>query len=131
MRITLNEKESARKTDSIRELDDTLEFAKLEAIRENKLNIVFLEANNGNELSVVVGGDETVLGFTFSDGNPPYYASKGNSEDIEPILSGFVGLEHHTEYTRSNVISSTRALLAIHEFFNFGDLPKSIQWVEV
>jgi hypothetical protein len=59
------------------ELDRMIAMAAEEAQARGKLNIVFLDAPDGNELSLVVGGDETVLGFVHGHRDPPYYATRG------------------------------------------------------
>ena len=131
MKITIHEKEPAIRVNSIEELDSVLFEAANEAKLGEKLNIIYLEADNGNAISIAVGGDETVLGFTYSHNNPPYYASRGISGDEEPVLTAYVYLEHHTEYPRRNVIPIALAISAIHEFIESGELPASIQWIEV
>jgi hypothetical protein len=53
---------------------------------------------------MVVGGDETVLGFDYRHRNPPYYSSRGPSNGEEPILSCQLTFQHHTEFPRKYVI---------------------------
>jgi len=131
MKIIIHETEPAIQVSTTDELEKVLLKATEEAKGLNKNNIIFLQADNGNEMSVAVGGGETVLGFTYSHNNPPYYASKGSSKVEEPVFTGYVSLEHHTEYPRFNVIPYEEALLAIHEFYSSGELPGTIKWVEV
>lgn len=68
------------------------------------LNVIYIEAANGNALSIVVGCGETVLGFSYGHGNPPYYESRGPAVDDEPVLTGYVSYKHHTEFPRRCVI---------------------------
>jgi len=59
------------------QLDFTLRDSGLDAKAVGKLNIIFLYAPNCDCLSLVLGGDETVVGFDCGHGEPPYYASSG------------------------------------------------------
>lgn len=93
--------------------------------------MVILKADNGNELSLVVGGDETVLGFTGAHLDPPYYASKGKDEGDGALMVCFLFFEHHTEFPRPWVIPFPAGLCAVHEFYRTGRLPACIEWVEV
>jgi hypothetical protein len=93
------------------------------------LNVIFLKAANGNNLSFVVGGDDTVLSFTYGYRNPPYYASRGADTSTPPIMTCYVGLVHHTEFPRKYLIPFERGLTAAQEFAESGTVPRSIEWV--
>jgi hypothetical protein len=77
---------------SVAELEQTLADAASRAQAAQMLNVVFLHAANGDQLSLVVGGDETVLGYNLGHGNPPYYASAGEATADEPVLIAYAGL---------------------------------------
>src|ERR1043165_3228636 len=79
--------------------------AAAKAAAPSKPPIANLSADNGATLRIVLGGPETVLGFTPGDGKSPYYASRGQSDDIEPVLTCYLFMTHHTEFPRRNVIS--------------------------
>jgi hypothetical protein len=115
----------------VEQLDAVLTRAAAEARSRGLLNLVFLEAENGDFLGLVVGGEETVLCFDFGHGDPPYYASRGASSNIEPLLTCYLSLEHHTEFPRKNVIPAAEGRLAAHEFLKAGALPQCIEWEEV
>jgi immunity protein Imm1 of predicted polymorphic toxin system len=112
-------------------LDQALDKASVEARAKGKLNIVVLGAPNRDWLSLVVGGAETVVGFNYGHGNPPYYASVGKSEADEPVFTAFMGLEHHTEFPRRWVVPDAAGRQAAREFLLTGERPPSLQWVEV
>lgn len=112
-------------------LDAALDKASLEARAKGKLNIIVLGAPNRDWLSLVVGGDETVVGFNYGDGNPPYYASLGAEQTDVPVLTAFMGLEHHTEFPRRWVIPDSDGRQAAREFLLTGERPCSLRWVEV
>jgi len=131
MKIVIHEKESPLEARTVADIDRVIESATEEASAKGLLNIIELVADNGNTIDIVVGGDETVLGFQYSHRNPPYYASKGNTDNDEPVMAAFKALIHHTEFPRKWVIPLKKGMSAIHEFFQSGDLPKSIEWVEV
>ena len=80
------------------------------------LNILALYATNGDNLFLVVGGDETVVGFNYGHAGPPYYVSKGIASNNEPPLTAFLGLVHHTEFSRRSVIPSSEGRRAAMEF---------------
>jgi hypothetical protein len=112
------------------ELDRVLHQAGEEARAQAILSTIFLDAANGNVLSLVVGGDETVLTFTYGHLDPPYYASRGAAADPLPVMTCYVGLSHHTEFPRIYVVPYASGLVAAHEFVESGALPPSMQWVE-
>ena|SRR5688572_4969198 len=116
---------------STAELDQTLAEAAAQAQAAKLLNIVFLSAPNGDQLSLVVGGDETVLGFNHGHGNPPYYASAGEAQGDEPVLTAYAGLVHHTEFPRRWVVPMSTGRQAAIEFLSTCALPASVQWVAV
>jgi hypothetical protein len=90
-----------------------------------------LNDDDNNQLGLAVGGNETVLSFTYGHGDPPYYASKGKLDTDEPIFTCFLLFEHHTEFPRRQVIPFNDGVLACHEFYNLGNLPSRIEWIEV
>jgi hypothetical protein len=113
------------------ELARVLSTAATEARAAGRLNVISLEAPNGNSISFVVGADETVLGFRFGHGNPPYLASRGESSEDEPLMTAYVSLKHHTEFPRRNVVPYAVGYEAAVEFLRTGDLPQSVQWIEL
>ena len=71
MKITTHENESAILATTISDIDRVLSDAAEEARAQNKINIVFIEADNGNEISIAVGGEESVLGGTYDHNSLP------------------------------------------------------------
>jgi Immunity protein Imm1 len=112
-------------------LDAVLDEASAEAQAKGRLNIVLLSAPNRDWLSLVVGGDETVVSFNFGHGDPPYYASVGDAQTNELVLTAFVGLEHHTEFPRRWVIPTVAGRQAAREFLATGERPNSLRWEEL
>jgi hypothetical protein len=112
-------------------LDAALDKASVEARARGRLNIIVLGAPNHDWLSLVVGGNETVVGFNYGHGNPPYYASSGKDQTDWPVFTAFMGLEHHTEFPRRWVIPDAAGRQAAREFLLTGERPSSLQWVEV
>ena len=112
------------------ELDRVIDEACEEARAQDTLSIIFLDAANGNILSLVVGGDETVLTFTYGHLDPPYYASRGAATDPLPVMTCYVGLAHHTEFPRTYVVPYVDGLAAAREFAESGSLPQCLHWVE-
>ena len=115
---------------SRQELTDLLASASRLAQDAGMLAIVTLESEFGATLSIVVGGEETVLGFDASL-DPPYFVSKGASNDEQPVLECYLHFEHHTEFLRNEVIPFNLGEQAAHEFLETGVRPECVQWEEV
>lgn len=115
---------------SRQELADLLAAAGRLAKSREMLSIVTLESEVGATFSIVVGGDETVLAFEASF-DPPYFVSKGASDEDEPCLECFVHFEHHTEFYRNEVIPFNVGEQAAYEFLETGTRPECVQWQEV
>ena len=71
---------------------------------------------------MVVGGQETVLGFGSGDLNANY-ASKGASDAVEPVMTCYFMMWHHSEFPRKYVIPVADGVKAVHQFLDSGDLP--------
>lgn len=82
-------------------------------------------------MSVVVGGEETVVGYNYGHGDPPYYASVDEAHLDNPVLTAYLGLEHHTEFPRRWVVPIAAGKKAAREFLATGKRPESITWTEV
>jgi len=113
------------------QLEKVLNAETEEARRRGVLGAVLLEAVNGNVITMVVGGEETVLSFDYGHHNPPYYSSRGPSNADEPMLTCFLTFQHHTEFPRKYVIPVTDGVKAVRQFLDSGDLPTCINWEEV
>jgi len=115
----------AEDEDALRQL---LQSAQAEAAKKYKLNVVILESSIGNKLGIVLGGTDSVLTFTRADNMPPYLISRGTTEDVEPVLTCYVGLEHHTEFPRWSVVPLRHAMQGAMEFLSTGLPPRCIEW---
>jgi hypothetical protein len=113
------------------QLDEVLSGAGEEARKCKVLAGVLIEADNGNTITMVVGGNETVLSFDHGHRNPPYYASKGASDADAPIMTCLLTFQHHTEFRRKYVISVDDGAKAVRQFLDSGELPTCIKWEEV
>ena len=111
-------------------LDAMLDEASAEAHAAGKLNIILLTAPSRDWLSLVVGDEETVVGYNYGHGDPPYYVSAGQARTDEPLMTAYVGLVHHTELSRRWVIASRAGRQAAREFLATGTRPESIEWTE-
>jgi Immunity protein Imm1 len=113
---------------SWRNLRDPVTWRKKQAgARHGKrgmLGAVWIEADNRNVLTMVVGGDETALGFDDCDHrNLRCYASRGASDAVAPIMACYVAMHHHTEFPRKNVIPLSDGFRAVRQFLDSGRLP--------
>lgn len=131
LRALVYEGQSLRPLRSVAELNELLREAAAEAKAAGRLNIITLYGPNDDHLCLVVGSDETVMGFTHGHGNPPYYASEGVVDDDSPVLTAYVGLEHHTEFLRRWVVPMALGALAAAEFLTTGRRPVSVRWAQV
>jgi hypothetical protein len=96
-----------------------------------RLTIIDAKSEGGDILSLVVGGEETVLGFTSGANRPPYFASRGTTIATEPTLSCYLHFEHLTEFPRHAVIPQELGTAAALQFLHSGELPSCVQWQEV
>jgi Immunity protein Imm1 len=131
MRLEVHDNCPAISAGTESEVDAILASAAEEARAVGRLNLITMVAENGNSLSLVVGGKESVLGFTASSRKPPYYGSKGIEMAEEPVLTAYLGLKHHSEFPRYRVIPFAMAIAAAHDFLATGLLPKGISWTEI
>lgn len=131
LRIAVEAGEPDVRVSSGDELHQTLAYAASQAKSAGRLNIIILAAPNNDWLALVVGGEETVLGFNYGHGNPPYYSSEGEALSDEPVFTAFVGLEHHTEFSRKAVVPMSVGTKAAFEFLETGHRPSGVRWVEV
>ena len=130
LRATIQESEPDRLLQSDDELLSALEYAAAQASNAGLLNIIFLRSSNGDQLSLVVGSDETVLGFQYGHGNPPYFVSAGTGTSDEPLLTAFAGLQHHTEFSRRWVVPMSIGRRAASQFLLTHARPSIVEWVE-
>ncbi len=132
LRIQIREGETPLTVRDATQLDEALGHAAEEARKLGTLGAVLIEAENGKVLTMVVGGDETVLGFDDYDGqNLRCYASRGASDADEPMVTCYLTMHHHTEFPRKNVISQFDGVKAVRQFLDSGALPTCINWEEV
>ena len=131
MLVTVHEGQPPELVESTDVLDRVLTQAAEEARARSLLNLVSLRAENGDTLMIAVGGEDTVLGFDYGHGEPPYYASRGVSLDIEPLLTCYISLQHHTEFPRKYVIPTALGRSAAREFLQSGERPKCVEWDEL
>jgi hypothetical protein len=131
IRASIHDDEPDLVLPSIEALDAALDAASVEAKAKGKLNIVTLSAPNRDWLSLAVGSEETVVGFNYGHGDPPYFASLGNSQSDEPFLTAFVGLVHHTELSRRWVVPLATGRQAARDFLSTGERPSSLTWQEL
>lgn len=112
------------------ELESTIAAADQQARSAGVLSGIKLRTRGGDELFVVVGGNDTVLGFNYGHGNPPYFASLGPADTDLPLLTAYIGLRHHTEFSRRHVVPMEVGRLAALEFLRTGVRPTAVRWVE-
>lgn len=72
------------------QLDDAMRRAANEAQVRGRLGAIIIKPRTKNPMMMVVGTSETALSFDSADGNSPYYASKGISNEDEPVVTGYL-----------------------------------------
>jgi hypothetical protein len=128
LRIKIRENAAPLTVEDATQLDAALQQAAEQARKRGMLGAVLIEAGNANIITMVVGGDETVLGFDYGEPNPRHYASRGISGADEPTMTCYLTMHHHTEFSRKYVIPVADGVKAVHQFLDSGDLPTSINW---
>jgi len=132
LRIEIRQGESPLTVGDATQLDEALAQAAEEARKRGMFGAVRMEAENGNVLIMVVGGDETVLSFDdYNDHDLRCYASRGASDADKPIMTCYLAMHHHTEFPRKNVIPLSDGAKAVRQFLDSGGLPTCISWEEV
>jgi hypothetical protein len=131
LRIRIRDDAAPLTVEDSSQLEKVLHVEAEEARMRGVLGAVLLEAANGNVITMVIGGEETVLGFDYGHHNPRYYSSRGPSNADEPVLTCLLTFRHHTEFPRKYVIPVTEGVKAAREFLDSGDLPTCINWEEV
>ena len=127
--IEFRDGEPPRELGDLAELDALLDRVSSEA-PEGRPTGVHLFSPEGACLTLALGSEESVLGFIDASCEPPYFASKGEVEDVEPLFTFYVCSEHHTEVPRRNVVSTGAAREAAREFFRTGRRPENVAWEE-
>jgi len=131
LRVTVHDDRAPLQVEDTSQLEGVLNAASEEARTRKILGAVIIEAENGDSITMVVGGEETVLGFEHGHLDPPYYASKGPSDEDNPVMTCFLTFQHHTEFPRRYVIPFVEGVKAVNQFLVSGGLPTCINWVEV
>jgi hypothetical protein len=112
------------------ELDGALQELTSKAKVAGQLFLVGLEAENGNSLSIALGGVETVLIFGRPNTDPPYLTCRGADEALEPVLVCYSLGVHRAEVPRWFVIPLEQGMRGLNEFAATGELPGEGTWVE-
>jgi Immunity protein Imm1 len=131
LRIKIRDGEAPLLVRDAAQLDKAIGQAAEEERKRGVLGAVLLEGGNGNAMTMVVGGDETVLGFDYGEPNPRHYASRGASDADAPTMICYFTMQHHTEFPRKYVIPVADGVDAVHQFLDSGDLPTCIKWERV
>jgi Immunity protein Imm1 len=131
LRIKIREGEAPVTVKDAARLDEVLAQVTEDPRRRGILGAVLIEADNGNVVTMVVGGDETILGFDYGEPNPRYYASRGASDADAPTVTCYLTMQHHTEFPRKYVIPVADGVRAVRQFLHSADLPTCIKWEEV
>jgi hypothetical protein len=112
---------------SVQELDWLLDD--LARTAADKPFVVELISHEGDSMSVGLGSEESVLSWVSADGNPPYYASRGNRE-AEGTVAFFYG-GSWSEFPKWSAVPMAEARAVMRQFFQTGERPASIDWEEV
>jgi hypothetical protein len=122
-----------------RTIRDTIEFESIEQLDEildqlsekskEKPCLVDVIIPSGDSLAIGLGAEDSLLSFVSSSGDPPYFISKGESNDTENTVV-FYWNEEWSEFPKSSLISIESARCAIREFVRTGKLSDEIIWEE-
>jgi hypothetical protein len=130
LRLRWRESGSAKSLTSERELEISLDEVANNAKSVGQRHLVELQAENGNSLSIALGGEETVLIFGCPEKDPPYCTCRGAEDTLEPVFVCYSLGVHHTEVPRWFVIPLDQGMRAVKEFAATGELPRGLTWEE-
>ncbi len=83
----------------------------------------------GDTLALGLGRDESILSWVAANGDPPYYASKGDEHADGTVVFYYRGT--WSEFPRWSAVPIESAFAAMRQFFETEQLPNSITWEEV
>jgi hypothetical protein len=111
------------------EVHAALSAAEQEADRIGKTALVDFEAANGSQLSMLVGGAETMLSWRYAGDAEPRFLSLG-----DPGAQGYVALTRdfndQIDCPRWALISRADGLAALNEFVASNEIPEAVQWAD-
>jgi hypothetical protein len=110
------------------ELLDALNSGDRLADETGRPGLVSLAAANGNTLSLVVGGTDTVLLFDYAGADAPHFLSRGAGEAESPWFECFLHFTERRALPRWAVIPRELAISAVEEFAASNELPQVIEW---
>jgi hypothetical protein len=131
LRVTIREKDSPLAIENIAQLSALLDAVSKDAQAQHISTAIILEAENANTMTIVLGGTETVLSFDEGGPSSRQYASRGASNDDEPIVTCFLNFRHHTEFSRKYAVPLPDGVDAVKQFLGSGELPTNVRWEEV
>lgn len=127
IRLHATRKRTVAETEA--EVQHALSAAEQEAARTGSVELVDFEAANGNTLSLLVGGTEIGLSWSFAGDATPRFLSQGDASERGNIAwtraSGT-----RIERPRWSLISRLDALAALDEFAASNEMPESVAWAE-
>lgn len=125
--ITWDDKQE--QMDSVQAVENLLDRLQ-EYFRSRAPTLVTVErSDNGDSLSIGLGGNMSVLNYIRGDKSPPYYTSSGGHNTDEAISFLFGG--EWSEYPLKNAVPLSAARAAMTQFCKTGELAKDLTWEEV
>lgn len=122
--------ESTSVVESIEELEALLDRLHLDAAKGEPILVTVERVQDGDSLTIGVGREMSVLNFVSSDGDPPYFISRGdNNDDDQTVHFYFMG--SWSEFPLKNTVPLERARAAIRHFWKTGVRDPTIGWEEV
>jgi hypothetical protein len=113
-----------------RDLQAAVEDVAGEAMAAGRLHLVEFQAENGNSLSIALGGAETVLIFGCPENDPPYRTLRGPEDTLEPILECHSLGVHRVDVPRRFVIPADQGVSGLKSFAATGEQPEGSGWEE-
>jgi len=117
--------------DNEAQLDASLTAIADAARSAGQMHLIGLGTEAGKSLSLVLGGDETVLIFGYPGRKPMYCHSLGTGQGLEPQLQCLHLGKIPMGIPRRLVIPMEQGLRAAREFAASGERPNSVEWEEM
>lgn len=127
--VRWSESEPERTAGTLEELEAILSDLQSVAARDKPLLVCVERSPGKDSLSIGLGRAVSVLNFVAGSGDPPYYTSRGDSDDDDGTMH-FYFMDSWSEFPNKCAISLEDALSAMRHFWRTGERDPAVRWEE-